>query len=68
MTKLTNNFSLEEFACKDGSETPIELYANLQKLANNLQVLRDELGVSIHINSGYRSPSYNQKIRGAKFS
>ena len=37
--KLTNNFTLEEFACKDGSATPVELVPNLQKLANNLQSL-----------------------------
>ncbi len=66
--QLTKNFNLSEFACKDGSETPAHLIPNIQKLAENLQVLRDFLGCSIHINSGYRSPAYNKKIGGATFS
>ena len=68
MTKLTKNFDLKEFNCKDNSETPAELIPNLQELANNLQILRDFLGTSLHINSGYRSHAYNKKIGGAKFS
>ncbi len=68
MTKLTKNFDLKEFNCKDNSETPAGLIPNLQELANNLQILRDFLGTSLHINSGYRSPAYNKKIGGAKFS
>ena len=68
MTKLTKNFDLKEFNCKDGSETPAGLIPNLQELANNLQILRDFLGTSLHINSGYRSHAYNKKIGGAKFS
>lgn len=66
--QLTKNFSAEEFKCKDGSGVPIELKANLIKLAVNLQVLRDYLGKSITITSGYRSPAHNKKIGGAKFS
>ena len=66
--KLTSNFDLKEFNCKDGSETPAGLIPNLQELANNLQILRDFLGTSLHINSGYRSHAYNKKIGGAKFS
>ncbi len=66
--KLTENFSAEEFACKDGSETPCEVLVNLKELALNLQVLRDALGLPIHINSGYRSPAYNKKVGGAKNS
>lgn len=68
MTKLTSNFDLKEFSCKDGSATPLEFIPNLQELANNLQILRDFLGTSLKINSGYRSPAYNKKIGGAKFS
>ena len=66
--QLTKNFSAQEFKCKDGSVVPIELKANLIKLAVNLQVLRDYLGKSITITSGYRSPAHNKKIGGAKFS
>ena len=62
--RLTKNFSLHEFACKDGSETPQEIIYNLQKLAIQLQVLRDFLGKPITVNSGYRSPEHNKKIGG----
>lgn len=66
--KLTENFSLDEFACKDGTPVPNELMANVIELANNLQVLRDKLQAPVHINSGYRSPEYNEKIGGVKNS
>jgi uncharacterized protein YcbK (DUF882 family) len=33
-----------------------------------LQVLRDYLGKPIKINSGYRSPAHNAKVKGAKNS
>lgn len=66
--KLTENFSLPEFASKDGAFFPDEVKANLEKLAKNLQVLRDHLGKPIIINSGYRSASHNEKIGGASNS
>ena len=68
MDKITTNFSLEEFKCKDGSEIPNDVLPNIIELANNLQVLRDAIGKSITINSGYRSPKYNAKIGGVKDS
>ena len=63
--KLTTNFNLSEFRCKDGTDVPAELMPNVQKLANELQKLRDELGLPIKINSGYRTKTYNKKIGGA---
>lgn len=63
--QLTKNFSLEEFACKDGTQVPGELLCNVSVLAQNLQVLRDYLNEPIRLNSGYRSPSYNKRIGGA---
>jgi len=65
---LTTNFKLSEFRCKDGTDVPAELLPNVQKLANELQRLRDELGLPIKINSGYRTKSYNKKIGGASNS
>jgi uncharacterized protein YcbK (DUF882 family) len=62
--RLTKNFKSTEFACNDGSAMPKEVLLNVQKLANQLQVLRDSLGVSITVNSGYRSPSHNKNIGG----
>ena len=68
MAKITKNFSLEEFKCKDGSDIPNNVLPNIIELANNLQVLRDAIGKPITINSGYRSPKYNAKIGGVKNS
>ena len=63
--KLSKNFSLNEFACNDGSETPEDVIVNLMLLAEQLQVLRDFIDKPITVNSGYRSPKYNKKIGGA---
>ena len=68
MTQLTKNFKLSEFRCRDGSNVPEELMENVVELAQNLQVLRDHIGKPINIISGYRSPSYNRKIGGARRS
>lgn len=74
--KLTKNFHLSEFNCRTVSENgeisdeknipvPVDLIPNVQELAFNLQVLRDFLGVAIHINSGYRTKEYNATLSGA---
>ena len=63
--RLTKNFSLSEFDCKDGTEMPSELLTNVLELAENLQVLRDFVGVPIRINSAYRSLQHNSKIGGS---
>ena len=63
--RITENFSLSEFDCKDGTELPTSLLPNVLDLADNLQVLRDYLGVPISINSAYRTLEYNRKIKGA---
>lgn len=66
--KLTEDFYLNEFACNDGSKTPLEVYYRLQKLAIQLQVLRKYLNAPITVNSGYRSPEYNKRIGGVSNS
>ena len=66
--QLTTNFYLREFECNDGTDIPQKYVSNVKKLAENLQVLRDEIKQPIHINSSYRHPAYNKKIGGAKFS
>tara|TARA_R110000824_G_scaffold400846_1_gene609529 strand:- start:7469 stop:7894 length:426 start_codon:yes stop_codon:yes gene_type:complete len=68
MSKLTNNFSLREFRCKDGTDVPEEYMDNVKELAENLQVLREHLGKAIRVISGYRSSKYNRKIDGARRS
>jgi uncharacterized protein YcbK (DUF882 family) len=66
--QLTENFKLDEFTCRDGSPVPDEYLPNVIELCKNLQILREVLGKPIIVISGYRSPSYNTKIKGAKRS
>jgi len=63
---MTKNFSKSEFECKCGKcEMPKEVYLNLIKVANQLQLLRNHFGASIKINSGYRCPEHNENIGGS---
>jgi len=62
--KLTNNFSKSEFDCSCGCDMPLGVLHNVQKLANQLQVLRNVVGTSIKINSGYRCPEQNARVGG----
>jgi uncharacterized protein YcbK (DUF882 family) len=68
MAKITENFSLEEFNCKDGKLIPNNVLPNIIELAKNLQVLRNAVNKTITITSGYRSPEHNAKVKGAKDS
>jgi uncharacterized protein YcbK (DUF882 family) len=65
---LTKNFSLAEFASRDGSPTPPAVIENLKALAEQLQIIRDYVGHPIKVNSGYRSPAYNKAVGGAQNS
>tara|TARA_B100002019_G_C21199216_1_gene563058 strand:- start:589 stop:960 length:372 start_codon:yes stop_codon:yes gene_type:complete len=66
--RITKNFRLSEFDCKDGSELPSQLLPNVVELAENLQALRDFVGLPIKINSSYRSLEHNAKIGGSQNS
>jgi len=66
--KITENFSLKEFQCKSGADTPLEVLNNIKILADQLQILRSHLNKPIIITSGYRSPAHNKKVGGAKAS
>jgi len=66
--KLSPNFSVWEFASKDGAAFPLDVLKNLQKLAQNLEVIRAEVNRPILITSGYRSLAHNAKVGGAKNS
>jgi uncharacterized protein YcbK (DUF882 family) len=67
--QLTKNFHSEEFRCKDGTPVPKKYEHNLIRLATNLQRLRDYLGAPVKITgSGYRTPTHNSKVGGAKAS
>lgn len=47
---------------------PKDVFFNIQKLANQLQTLRDYICFPIFINSGYRSKAHNECIGGVKNS
>ena len=68
MTQLTANFRLQEFASRGHLPTDPQTLANIAKLATNLQVLRDALGLPITIISGWRSQQHNDDVGGAKNS
>lgn len=61
--KLTKNYSTEDFDCKDGTPVPKKYYANVKALAENLEVLNEELDTVMLISgSGYRTPAHNAKV------
>lgn len=66
--KITENFSITEFHCKDGVRVPYGYVHNCIYIACILQLLRDCLGVPIYINSAYRTYSHNLAIGGSKKS
>ena len=61
-------FNFEEFTCRDGTQCPEKFWPDLQKLIDQLDIIREEIGQPLHVISGYRSPEYNAKIDGAKQS
>ena len=65
---MTKNFKLSEFECKSGAPMPLSVRVNIQRLAENLQVLRDEVNAPITITSGYRSVEHNKRVGGAQNS
>ena len=62
--QLTRHFKVKEFACKDGS--PVVFIDDY--LYTILDILRHKLGKPVIITSGYRTPEWNAKCGGAKYS
>lgn len=62
--KLSPNFRVREFACRDGSD-PIFIDTDLVDL---LQKIRDHFKKPVNISSAYRTPTYNKKVGGAVYS
>lgn len=62
--KVGQYFKVKEFACKDGSQVVfIDSY-----LVSILDILRNQVGKPVIINSGYRTPGRNKEVNGAKYS
>lgn len=59
--KVSEHFQAKEFACKDGS---YELLL-CTELLEVLETIRNHFKAPCIINSGYRTPSHNRKIKGA---
>lgn len=70
--QITENFNDIEFSKTNHKEIPniIPLFYihNIYDLANMLQIIRDEFGMPIIINSGYRSPELNAIVKGSPTS
>lgn len=54
--KLSTNFTVKEFACKNGEDTILVA----PRLVMVLQSIRSHFGKSVTINSAYRTPEYNR--------
>jgi len=74
--KLSDHFTLEELvfsqtATRDGIDNtpPPQVVANLRRLAQTLEQVRELLGgAPILVSSGYRSPALNKAVGGARNS
>lgn len=58
---ISKHFGIGEFACKDKSD---EILID-EKLVDLLEQCREYFDAPVHILSGYRTPSYNSKLKGA---
>lgn len=63
--KISDNFYLSEFNCKDGTVVPSVYMDNVCKLAEQLEIVRDVVREPIRINSSYRHTEYNKRIGGS---
>lgn len=61
---ISEHFRVNEFRCSDGTD-PVCID---EELVGILEFVRSRFGKPVLINSGYRTPSHNKKIGGAKFS
>lgn len=61
--KVSRNFSMHEFQCREGQEVKLH-----EDLIERLQLLRERIGKPILITSGYRTREYNSKVGGARNS
>jgi len=66
--RLSPHFVIEEFDCRDGTKCEERDHIGLEYLCRTyLEPLRAKFGI-VHVNSGYRTASYNAKIGGASKS
>lgn len=76
MTRISKNFTLEELTASDTAKArgilnipDVQQMCNLCALVHNvLQPLRNHVGSSISLNSGFRSPQLNRAVGGVSTS
>lgn len=62
-------FSYNEFKCRCCGQLPLEAKLNVEALVNEvLDPAREELGMPVIVNSGYRCPKHNLEAGGVKNS
>jgi len=62
--RLSKNFIVREFACNDGCESVLID----DELIRVLQEIREHFGVAVRVNSAYRTPAHNARIKGSPTS
>lgn len=62
--RLTQHFKAEEFRCKDGTKE----FLWAIELLKVLETIRNHFNEPVIINSGYRTPTWNTRVGGAKNS
>lgn len=58
---ISEHFKATEFQCKDKSKSLLIA----QKLIDTLEDIRKHFNEPVYINSGYRTPKWNEKVGGA---
>lgn len=59
--QITPHFKVREFACSDGSD-PVFISQPLAELLENIRV---HFGAAVHIHSGYRTVSFNARLKNS---
>ena len=62
--KVSANFKVREFACKDGTD-PVFIDS---ELVDVLQKIRTHFGKPVTITSAYRTPTRNKEVGGETYS
>lgn len=62
--KISRNFRVREFQCKDGTDKVLID----DKLIELLQKIRDHFATPVTITSAYRTEAHNKKVGGSKYS
>lgn len=62
--QLSAHFKVREFACNDGADAVLVA----PRLVMVLETIRTHFGTAVTINSGYRTPQYNEKVGGVAHS